>query len=217
MQTIAVGANTYTLVAMPAKPGFAEVAFGMTDSVSAVTSPFTMQTQTQAWPGADMWTAQFTLPPLTFQASRAWLAFLAGLRGRLNVFQAGDPYAARPQGTGAGAPVVDGSVGTNNAAMATTLYTRGWLPSRFGVLLPGDNLQIGYRLHMVAGDARVNSDSTGAANFPIFPSLREQPADGAAIVLSNPKGLFRLPQNKRGWHSSPSMLVQTGFDGEEVR
>ena len=53
------------------------------------------------------WTV--TMPAMPHALAQAWIAWLLGLRGIAGVFQIGDPLAAQPQGTGAGAPVVVGS------------------------------------------------------------------------------------------------------------
>jgi hypothetical protein len=207
MQTITIGANTYSLCAMPAKPGPVSIEIAKNDAVAVNTSPFTRQEQTQVYPGGDFWDATIELPPMTRKTAAAWEGFLAELRGRLNVFQAGDPRAAGPLGTAKGnpAPLVDSSQPANNLPMTWTLSTRGWLPNQFGLLLAGDYLQIGYRLHQVC--EQVNSDASGDAAFAVWPSIRETPADGTAVILTNPRGLFRLASNRRALTASPSQLT----------
>ncbi|HLH35995.1 MAG TPA: hypothetical protein VKX41_15085 [Alloacidobacterium sp.] len=216
MTTITIGSNSYNLVALPAAPGFVEVSFSMNDTVAEVLSPFSRQSpQVQAWPGADWWEAQATLPPMPRAQAAAWQAFLAEMRGKSNVVQLGDPLGVHPQGAPLGVPVVDGSNSANNMPGATTLYTKGWKTSTFRLLLPGDYIQIGYRLH-VACEA-VNSDANGNAQVQIWPSLREQPADSSPLVLNGPKGIFRLADNKRGWHSSVAQLTSLSFSLVEAR
>lgn len=214
MTTITIGTDSYNLVALPASPGFAAIEFEMSDAVSVVASPFTGQQQTQAWPGADCWRAKLTLPPMKRRSvdGGAWIAFLAGLRGMQNVFQLANPDALAPLGSALGVPVTSG---TNNA-MATSLTTSGWTASQFRLLVAGDHLQIGYRLHMVV-DAAVDSDASGDATIDIWPSLREAPAAGTQIVLAKPMGLFRLASNQRGWQSSPRRALTMSFDVEEAR
>jgi hypothetical protein len=95
------------------------------------------------------------------------------------------------------------------------LNTRGWTPSVYGLLLPGDYLQVGYRLYMAT--AVVNADSNGNAKISIWPSLRETPADGATVSLVNCQGVFRLSANKRTWHAANDQLAQISFPVIEVR
>jgi hypothetical protein len=205
MQTITIGDNTYNLCAMPSKPGGVSMEIAMNDAVAVNTSPFTRQEQTQIWAGGDFWDASIELPPMKRAVSAPWEGFLAELRGRLNVFQAGDQRVTGPLGTGKGIPVVDSSNPANNLPMTWTLKTRGWMASQYRLLMPGDYFQIGYRLHKVC--AQVNSDATGAAAVTIFPSIRETPADATPLVLESPKGLWRLASNRRALQASPTRLT----------
>jgi hypothetical protein len=203
MTTITINGNDYTLVTMPSSLAASDVQVTMRDSVATVQSPYVPgQTQTQQWPGADTWSAQITLPPMPRAQAAMWKGFLAECRGEANVFQLGDPLAPGPLGTGQGIPLVDGSVGTNNAATSTTLFTKGWKPTTFRLLMPADYLQVGYRLYMVAGQTPINSDGSGKAQIQVWPSIREQPTDGAAIILRNTTGLFRLAKNSRSWSTT---------------
>lgn len=215
MVSITIGSNSYSLCAMPSSPGLAEIELGMSDSVAAVESPFTLQQQLQPWAGADRWDATVSLPPLSAAQAWAWEGFLAELRGKANVFQLGDPRAKNgPRGSARGTPVVSTS-GSYNLPATTSLVTRGWTASSPRVLLAGDQFQIGYRLHRVV--EIVNSDSSGDATMSIWPSLRETPADATPIVLAAPLGLFRLASNRRAVHASPTRLTTLSFQCVEVR
>jgi hypothetical protein len=97
----------------------------------------------------------------------------------------GDPKAKLPKGVATGTPVVSGANQTGYS-----LVTRGWTPNKTSILLWGDYIQIGYRLYSVT-DA-VNTDVNGDATLPIWPPLRDLPADGVTIVTRACKGLFRL-------------------------
>lgn len=200
-----------SIIALPSTPAFKEVELIMNDTVAMSRSPFTGTTQVQAWPGADWWEASLTLPQLTQADAVVWSAFLGELRGMANVFYLRDPSYRGPFGVPQGAPVVNGV----NVAMSQTLNTRGWKPSTFRLLLPGDLLQIGYRLHRVLDV--VNSDATGAAAISIWPSIREATTDGEAIVLKQPQGLFRLADNRRSVLSTESRLSGISFKALEAR
>jgi hypothetical protein len=56
--------NGASIIALPINPGLQSVEFNIVDAVATVVSPFTGQTQTQVWPGADSITGTATLPPL---------------------------------------------------------------------------------------------------------------------------------------------------------
>lgn len=214
ISTITVAGNSVTLVALPDKPGLRSVEFNFTDAVAIVSSPFTGATQAQQWPGADMWSGTMTLPPLTQAQADAWISALMECRGMANAIQIGDPLKTHPAGAAGGAPVVNASGGAM-AIGTTTLYTHGWTPSKFRVLLPGDYVQIGYRFHRNLDV--VNTDSSGNAVLSLFPSLREVPTDGEVLILNNPRGLFRLAQNKRTWSSDVTRLTRMSFPILEYR
>lgn len=205
MTTITINGQSYGLCTLPARPGAASIEIAMNDATAVVTSPYTRQTQTQAFPGGDWWDATVTLPAMTSECAAAWRGFLGELRGRLNVFQLSDPSAWPARGIAFGAPVVDSSNPANNLPMTWSLTTRGWTEGAQRLLLPGQQFQIGYRLHMVC--EVVNADGSGDATLTIWPSLRETPADGTQIVLRQPAGLFRLANDRRAVQWSPGHLT----------
>ena len=210
---IELNGNTVSVVTLPVSPAFASVQLNFSTSVSVVESVFTGQVQTQVWPGADMWSGTATYAPLTQKQFNPIKAALMQMQGMSNAFQIGDPLGATPAGTVQGTPVVDGSIAV--VAGGITLYARGFTPSQINLLLPGDYLQVGYRLHTVL-DA-VISDSNGKAAINIWPSLREVPQDGEAIVTTNPVGLFRLAKNQGTWSSDFTKLTHVSFPFQEFR
>ncbi|ADW69020.1 hypothetical protein [Granulicella tundricola] len=217
LNTITLNGQTVSIVASPTCIALRSIELSGSDSVAIVTSPFSGQTQAQQWPGADWWSGTATLPPLTQDQADEWLSFLMECRGMTNPFLMGDPLKSSPRGsvTSASVPVVDMSVTTLNQVGNQVLYTKGWLPNAFSLLLPGDYLQIGYRLHRCLD--RVNSDANGKASFSIFPSLRDLPADGQPIILNNPQGLFRRGSNKMTWSSDYTGLTNLSFPLIEYR
>ena len=209
--TITVDGNPVTLVPLPATPAPRMVEPWAQDSVAVVTFPFTGQTQAQASGGADLWGMMVTYAPLTSLQASPLLAWLLGMRGMFNAVQLAPPEYAGPQGTPFGTPVLNGL----HVAATTSLITNGWPVSGFGLLLPWDCIQIGYRLYRVL-DA-VNSDASGNATFRIWPSLREDWATGTPIVYANPLGLFRLAANKRNWSVDQTRLTHLSFPLVEYR
>jgi hypothetical protein len=204
--------NGWNIISMPSSPAWRQLDFSAFDSVGIVQSPFTLQTQTQYWVGADHWTVNASLPPMSYTNARAWVAFLLECRGRLNVFSIGDPLGKKPSGSPTGTPVVS----TNyNLVTSTSLLTRGWRASTNRLLLPGDYIQIGYRLHAVVDP--VNSDSSGNATINLWPSLRDTTTDGQAITLTNTTGLFRLASNQRDFTFRETKTVGLSFKCEECR
>lgn len=212
---ITLGSNTYTLIVMPTSPGLSEIQMNMNDDVAVVSSPFVpSQTQTQSWPGADAWSMTITLPKMNLGTAAPWRGFMAELRGMQNVFQIGDPLAKTPLGVASGTPLCNGT-GTQNSAFAQTLYTNGWTPNITNQLYPGDYIQVGLRLYQVC--EYCSSDSSGNIVIPIWPSLREAPINGTAIITHNTVGVFRLAQNMRTWNNTYNQLMSVSFKIQEVR
>jgi hypothetical protein len=197
---------------MPTTPAWRQLDFTAHDTVGVTQSPFTIQSQTQYWAGGDYWLVNASLPSMSNANADAWVAFLLECRGRLNVFQLGDPSKKKPCGRPAGIPLVNGT----NAAASTVLNTRGWRISTNRLLMPRDYIQIGYRLYNVIS-APVNSDSSGNATITLWPSLREQVTDGTPIVTVNCTGLFRLASNDREYTFRETKTVGLSFKCEEAR
>ena len=201
--------NGWTIIVAPSTPPSpASMEFTLQDIVASVDNPFTAQQQFQDWQASYL-EASVSMPPLTAAQAPAWIAFLMSLRGTLNVFQMGDPLRSTPQGSGAGSPEVNGA-----NQVGYTLATKGWTASASGVLLPGDWLQIGYRLYNNLGI--VNADGSGNATLSIWPQLRESPTDATAIVLNNTQGLFRLKANSRKYSMLANRTYGLQFDIREA-
>ena len=197
--------NGLLLIPLPTVPAAAaSLDFTMIDIVGETISPFTGQVQTYDW-RASWLEASVNLPPMPDNTGRAWVAFLMALRGITNVFQLGDPLGINPLGSAAGAPVVRGGGQTGYA-----LATSGWVPGASGVLLPGDWLQVGFRLYRNL--VQVNADGVGDATLSIWPQLRESPTDGTTVVLHNTQGLWRLKSNSRKWSESDARMYGVQFD-----
>lgn len=211
---ITVGSFSITLV--PALPvPLRSIEWSFEDAVALSPRSFTGQMQTQQWPGADMWSGTATFAPLTQLQADQVISFLMSLRGPSYAFLLGDPLKTTPRGNVLGSPAVDNSQNNGNPAMSQSIGTKGWTASAAGVLLAGDYIQVGYRLHRVVYD--VNADGSGDAVIVIWPSLREVPTDSGAIATSNCQGLMRLAQNKRGWSSDFTRLTKVSFPFLEYR
>ena len=95
-----------------------------------------------------------------------------------------------------------------------TIKLKGFTASAANVLLPGDWIQIGYRIYrtLIAATA----DSTGRLALSIWPQIRESPGDGAAVVLNRTQGLWRLQNNARKWSISAARVYGMQFDIREA-
>ncbi len=224
--TITLGSSTVTLVKLPGEDllpaqrptWFRSVSISVEDAIASVGSSYTGEiANVFEWPGAESWTGTIELPPMSSAIEAAWRACLLQCRGISNAILIGDDRHLHPAGVvdGKSKPVCDTSIATNNLAMSKYLVTRGWQANTFHLLRAGDYIQIGYRLHTVLDD--VHADSTGAATLELWPSLREQPPDGLTIILNNPRGLFRLGNNKTTFSYDYTRLSHMSFPIREYR
>lgn len=95
----------------------------------------------------------------------------------------------------------------NAGATGNSIVVAGFPASVSNLLLPGDNLQIGYRLYKVLEP--VASNGSGQATVSIFPYLRDAPAQYTLVQWQMCCGLFRLMKNARSW--STSAVAQWGI------
>ena len=207
-------AETY-LLTFPTQTGVARVEITATDVVSISESPFTFSQQVVRHAGA-RWSATIRIPPVKRSDSEYWNAFLLRLRGQFGTFLLGDPNAATPRGsaaTTAGTPVVNGASQTGNE-----LAIDGLPASATGYLKAGDYIQLGSgstaRLYKVLED--VDTNASGEATLNLWPDLRSSPADDAAVVVSNAKGLFRMATNDATWTINNAGFYSISFAAVEA-
>lgn len=194
---------------MPATPAPSASSLRLRRVVAVASSPFTGQQQVQEHSGA-WWEADIALPPMRRHLAAPWQAWGARLHGRAGMFLMGDPDAKAPRGVATGTPVVFGAGQTGNV-----LVTSGWTPGAAGILLAGDYVELpGHRLHMVTVDAA--SDGTGRAELEIEPPLRSSPANGAAIIVNNPRGIWRMASNDLGWSADAASIFGFSFSCVEA-
>lgn len=204
-------------ISLPPTPGFRQSSFRARNIVSDTASPFTGQQQVFKHAG-EWWEATLQLPPMRGAKAAAWEAALISLQGKRGTFQLGDPDRTTPRGVATGTPVVD-TVGspTLNTARTRTLYTRGWDGGIAGIIKAADYLQIGTGedARLVKAIADANSDSGGYAAIEIWPALYSDLADGTAITVINPKGVFRLTDDIE-WSTDAAKTYGFTFSARSV-
>ncbi len=178
-------------LSMPTTPQPNVLAFGGVNVTAKQSSPYTAKSQVYQWDG-DYWRANISLPAMSPQDFREWMAFILSLKGQTGTFTLGDPKLATPRGFLGGTPLVNGASQTGSS-----LVTDGWTPSITNILRKGDLIALSNRMHMVLTDT--SSDGSGNATLDIWPMLRESPADNASITTNNCKGLFRLDGEDVTW------------------
>lgn len=197
----------------PATPALQSIEY-MPLSVSGMgEGPLALAQQVQAHQGERL-DFSGTLPPMTRAQAEAWISWRLALRGRFGYFTMSvDPTAAAPRGAVTGSPTADSTPGTQNLKRSRLLYVENLPLSTTDVFKAGDWVSVPVsglpRLHKVLKD--VNSDGAGQATLDIWPALRGDIADGAAITYTNPKGTFRLSDNIAGWSVAVAAIYGLEF------
>lgn len=203
---------SYPLSLPASPPGFRSFEMTAHSVVGMSASPFTGSQQLFEWPGA-WWRLKASLPPMVRADAERWVGFLLALRGMAGTFLVGDPLGKVARGVATGTPLVQGAGQTGKS-----LTTDGWTINKTGILKAGDYFQLGTgastRLHKLVQDA--NSDGAGIAVLDFFPSLRESPADNAALTIASAKGTFRLASNDSGWTVDLAKRYGVGFEAVEA-
>lgn len=198
--------NGWPVVAMPSYPVARTVDFTANDVVSASLSAFTGQMQTQNWQ-ASWLEASVQMPPMRDTLARGWIAWLLATQGVNGVFMFGDPYSGlKPSGTNN--PPGSIYVAASNQTGYSLQINGGVGP---GVLLPGDYIQIGFRLYRVT--SRYDG---GSAVVSIWPQIRESPPVSTAINTVNTQGLFRLKASTRKWTITDQRMHGLQFEIREA-
>jgi hypothetical protein len=173
-------------VSAPSTPKPTTVKWIQSNIVGYSLSPYTLQQQTYEY-GGEGWAVEVSIDPLPRSEAAPWFAFLSSLRGRLGTFYFGDTLLSSPQGAGGGTPKVNGGSQAGSKVLVSDGFPNGTI-----VLKAGDMIQINTSLYLVLADC--TSDGSGNASIDVWPRLRTH-ADNSDIVLSNPKGVFRLSEN----------------------
>lgn len=193
-------------LSLPAAPGLTDIELSPLNAAAMVQSGHSFKQHVQRFAG-QLWRAEITLPLMNRAQAAPWTALKLALSDQVGTVLIGDPDATAPLGAATGTPLVDGA-GQSGA----TLATKGWTANIAGILRAGDYIQLGagasMRMHQILVDA--NSDGTGRAGLEIWPDLRDSPPDGAALVTSDTKGVFRLFR-AGGWRTDRRHLYSLDF------
>lgn len=189
--------NGWTIVPVPGFPPCPRsIEWMFSDTVGAVRSPFSLQQQIQNW-GSALLKASVSYQSMNNVQARAWMAFLASCQGIASVFLMGDPLQLGPQNPSASGGAVNGSNQTGYILETTSTG-----------MTPGDWIQIGVRLYLVT--------SVSGGELGIWPQIRESPAGGSTIGITNTQGLFRLAKNDRKISVNDVHVYGLTFEIEEA-
>jgi len=184
----------------PTTIGIESIEIRAVNAVATSQSPFTYKQQIVSHQG-QRWEASVNIPSVRRDLAAEWKAFLTALKGPTGTFLLGDPDYATPRGDVSSA-TLSGSAGDETATVTMT-----------GSLLAGDYIQLGLgasaKLHQVL------VDQTGNGNLEIWPKLRSD-YTGETVILTNPKGVFRLRDNFTSWGINNSSNYNINFEAIEV-
>jgi len=163
-------------------------------------SPFTGEQQVLVY-DKQMWEASVSIPPVHRDLAEPWVSFLMKASLSDGTFLLGDPNGEEVRGT-ATSGTITGSIADNSVTVAMT-----------GTLLEGDWFQLGSgssaTLH------KVLEDQDGNGTLEIFPALRVAHTT-TAMVLSSPKGVFRLSSPVNQYQINNTGAYGIKFDAMEV-
>ena len=229
-------AITYPLTAPTAAIGPENITLRLVTADAISGSPFTFKQQVINL-GGSRWEITVSVPPVNRDTAEQWIAFLLSLKGRQGTFLLGDPMAATSMGAYSLPistystlqlnfsaqtygftyynliPRIDGS-----GQVGDTINVKGLLISNAEVFKPGDYIQIGLgssaTLHKVL--TTTASDADGKASIDIAPALRSASVDNTTIVVSYPRGVFRLKSNETEWSIDKASKYGISFDAVEA-
>ena len=193
---------------IPKQNFFRNASFGLEENTETFTSPISNTIQTIARTGG-RWYLTINYVPMTREDASEVLAFLTGLRGRVNSLFGFDPLGTQPRGNMSGSTLV-----VNGASQTGTSLICDGASNSTLILKAGDYFQIGSELKMITSD--VTSDGSGNATLNFSPSLRSSPSDDASIITSNPKCIMKLTDDNTTWNESTNSFYQISFSAIEV-
>ena len=187
--------------------------FRLVRAVASQISPFTGQEQVYRNQG-EWWEGEINFRPTRRVDARLIQAFLAEMRGKFGTFLYGDPDAIALGRMGVGGTVtVNGANQTGNS-----LIVDGMTTSTNNILMAGDYFQLGTglsaRLYMATQP--LNSNGSGQGTITFEPALRASPADNAAVIVTAPRGLFRLSENAAQWDADQSNVYNISLAFREA-
>ncbi|HVY12231.1 MAG TPA: hypothetical protein VHB73_01545 [Alphaproteobacteria bacterium] len=181
-------------LAMPSSPAPTDIQFMPEVAAGESESEFSFEDQQADW-GGRRWRLNLTYPSMLRPQAEEWMAFFLMCEGPLGTFFWGPPNAYAARGNW-GTPLVDGASQTGNA-----LNIKGLSNSDASAVKIGDWCQIGVNSNarLFKNVANAASDGSGKAALSLWPAIVSAPADSAAIVTANPKGVFKLAGSNQGF------------------
>jgi hypothetical protein len=184
-------------LSLPSVRGLMGVTLRRRSIVGESDSPFDGSQQVYVHQGA-WWEGEASLPPMSRADAADWIACLTSLNGMEGTFYMGpDPVSGvAPRGSWAGSPLVNGAHAVGVTSIAMDGFSSGATGKNYDWIQFGSGSS--RTLHIVVKDFAANGSGV-VASMEIWPRLKIALADNAAIVTSNPMGVFRLTSNDQEW------------------
>lgn len=121
-------------------------------------------------------------------------------------------FAASSLPTRAAQTVAAAAAASNDAA--GYIYLKGLPPSTQGLLLPGDEVQIGKQLCFV--EASLDSNEAGLGYLQLSPPLRYPPSDNDPLIVTTPMARFIFTGQYPQWANAPGVSTTVDLEFEEA-
>lgn len=163
----------------PATPYFSSLKISsIQPTLVSVSHSLTRQARSR---GSQRWFIEGSYPPLLKADFAPLIGFSIKQRGQYETFTFVLPAPwGTPGGIATGTPLVDGA-----SQSGRSITTKGWTPSKTGILLAGDFIKFSGQGKVYMITANASSDGDGDATLIIEPALMEAPADEEAITVSS--------------------------------
>lgn len=181
--------------------------FGIAFNVQSFSSTLNGAKQFKELSGS-RWAGSFTWSSRQGLEARALKGQLQGLRGQIEDFRI-TPPDHEGLGTAVGSGVVNGASQTGSS-----IVTDGWGANQPILLEIGDYFEINGELKQVT--LRAASDGSGNSTIQFQPPIRKSPADGSAVITTNPKVTMRLTSPFTAHSLSAPVIYAVSIEAEEV-
>jgi len=201
----------------PASLCFAAIEVARQAVTGLSVSPYTLSQEAYEWPGQG-WALSVSLPLNADRRQQRELdAFLARLSGRVGTFRMALPDHDAPAGVVQNPVLIEAAAArADSVAVEHRFNAELWLWPVFAV---GDVVEIGSAIHMItAVETVADWISDGLMDFTVptngaggwsaapirqrawfWPRLRAAAAEGDVVEAINPRGLWRLADDRQGY------------------
>jgi len=187
------------------KPDAAQLGIGF--NVQSFNSTLSGSKQFKELPGS-RWVGSITWSQRQGIDAKTLVGQLSSLRGMIDEFRILPPDH-EGLGTALGSGVVNGADQTGSS-----LITSGWAANQSILLEIGDYIEINGELKRVT--LRAASDGSGNSTIQFQPPIRKSPANGSAVITTEPRMTMRLTSPINTASFSAPLVYAISIEAEEV-